>query len=66
MIAYRVIDDIAECYLDLVDALDAEIDELEDVVEDQSAATTRQRISELRRAESELVGQVSHQLRANG
>jgi magnesium transporter len=48
MIAYRLVDDIAECYLDLVDALDAEIDELEDQVEDQPSNVTRQRISELR------------------
>src|SRR4051812_17007128 len=48
MIAYRIVDDIAECYLDLVDAVDAEIDELEDIVEDQRAELTRQRISELR------------------
>ena len=48
MIAYRFVDDMAEQYLDLVDALDAEIDELEDLVEDQTANTTRQRISDLR------------------
>jgi magnesium transporter len=48
MIAYRIVDDIAERYLDLVDAVDGEIDELEDKVEDQSAALTRSRISELR------------------
>ena len=48
MIAYRIIDDIAEKYLDLVDALDAEIDELEDMVDTQPAATTRRRISDLR------------------
>jgi magnesium transporter len=48
MIAYRLVDDIAERYLDLVDALDGEIDELEDEVEDQRAETTRQRISQLR------------------
>jgi magnesium transporter len=48
MIAYRLVDDIAERYLDLVDALDAEIDELEDRVEEQSAEATRSRISELR------------------
>jgi len=48
MIAYRIVDDIAERYLDLVDAIDEEIDELEDKVEDQPAATTRERISELR------------------
>jgi magnesium transporter len=48
MIAYRLLDDIAERYLDLVDALDSEIDELEDKVEDQSSTLTRARISELR------------------
>jgi len=48
MIAYRIVDDIAERYLDLVDAVDGEIDELEDKVEDQSAQLTRSRISELR------------------
>ena len=41
MIAYRLVDDIAERYLDLVDDVDAEIDELEDMVEDAAAATTR-------------------------
>ena len=48
MIAYRIVDDIAERYLDLVDDVDAEIDELEDKVEDQPAETTRERISSLR------------------
>ena len=48
MMAYRLIDEIAERYLDLVDDLDAEIDELEDRVEDQPAAATRERISSLR------------------
>src|SRR5207247_1059907 len=48
MIAYRLVDDIAERYLDLVDDVDAEIDELEDRVEQQSAEETRGRISELR------------------
>jgi magnesium transporter len=48
MIAYRIVDDIAECYLDLVDDLDAEIDELEDNVDKQPLATTRMRVSELR------------------
>jgi magnesium transporter len=48
MIVYRIVDDLAERYLDLVDDLDAEIDELEDKVDDQSAEQTRQRISELR------------------
>jgi magnesium transporter len=48
MLAYRLVDDIAERYLDLVDDIDAEIDELEDRVERQPASTTRDRISELR------------------
>jgi magnesium transporter len=48
MLAYRLVDEIAERYLDLVDALDAEIDELEDRVEDQPAELTRMRISTLR------------------
>jgi magnesium transporter len=48
MLAYRIVDDIAEHYLDLVDDVDAEIDELEDRVEEQDAATTRERISSLR------------------
>jgi magnesium transporter len=48
MMAYRLVDEIAERYLDLVDALDDEIDELEDLVEEQSAERTRARISSLR------------------
>lgn len=48
MMAYRLYDEVAERYLDLVDALDGEIDELEDNVEAQPAALTRTRISALR------------------
>jgi magnesium transporter len=48
MMAYRLVDEIAERYLDLVDALDEEIDELEDKVENQPAEQTRTRISALR------------------
>ncbi len=48
MMFYRLVDDIAEHYLDLVDSLDEEIDELEDVVEAASPAETRARLSELR------------------
>jgi magnesium transporter len=48
MIAYRIVDDIAEKYLDLVDDVDSEIDELEDKVDVQSGAETRARISDLR------------------
>ena len=48
MLVYRLVDDVAERYLDLVDDLDAEIDELEDKVEWQQAEITRDRISDLR------------------
>jgi magnesium transporter len=48
MMAYRLIDEIAERYLTLVDDLDEEIDELEDLVETQTAERTRARISSLR------------------
>jgi magnesium transporter len=48
MIAYRLVDDIAEKYLDLIDDLDEEIDELEDRVETNVATATRGRISQLR------------------
>jgi magnesium transporter len=48
LLAYRLLDEIAERYLDLVDALDDEIDELEDKVEGQPAELTRARISTLR------------------
>jgi magnesium transporter len=48
MIAYRIVDEIAEQYLDLIDQLDDKIDELEDLVEEQPAGQTRARISELR------------------
>ena len=48
MITYRIVDDIAEAYLDLVDDVDAEIDELEDLVDVQSPDKTRTRISDLR------------------
>jgi len=48
LLAYRLLDDIAERYLDLVDSLDDEIDELEDKVESQPADITRARVSALR------------------
>jgi len=48
MLAYRLVDEIAERYLDLVDALNDEIDELEDRVETQMPEVTRARISSLR------------------
>jgi magnesium transporter len=48
MMLYRLVDDIAEHYLDLVDQLDDEIDELEDGIETSPAEVTRARLSELR------------------
>lgn len=48
MIAYRLVDDIAERYLDLVDDLDSEIDELEERIETMPHERTRARISDLR------------------
>jgi magnesium transporter len=48
VMVYRLIDQIAEYFLDLVDALDEEIDELEDGIEDWPAAQVRRRISALR------------------
>ena len=48
MMFYRLVDDIAEHYLNVVDALDDEITELEDQVEATSAELTRSRLSELR------------------
>jgi magnesium transporter len=48
MMFYRLVDDIAEHYLNLVDELDDEISELEDQVETTPAERTRTRVSELR------------------
>ena len=48
MAAYRIVDDIAERFLDLVDALGDEIDELEDGVDSWAPERIRRRISDLR------------------
>jgi magnesium transporter len=48
MIAYHLADDIAEGFLDLVDDLNTEIDELEDHVEEWEAERIRTRLSSLR------------------
>jgi magnesium transporter len=48
MIVYRLVDEIAERYLDLVDDLDAEIDELEELVDTLPSSRTRVRLSDLR------------------
>jgi magnesium transporter len=48
MVVYHLVDDIGERFLDLVDALNDEIDELEDHVEDWPSERVRTRISALR------------------
>jgi magnesium transporter len=48
MHAYHLVDEVAERFLDLVDDLNDEIDELEDHVEDWPAPRVRERLSELR------------------
>ena len=48
MMLYRLVDDIAERYLDLIDDIDEEIDELEDIVESATAEHIRYRVSALR------------------
>jgi magnesium transporter len=48
MVAYRLIDEVAEAFLDLVDTLDNHIDELEDHVEDWPSENVRSRLSDLR------------------
>jgi magnesium transporter len=48
MIAYLLIDDVAESYLDLVDDLQDEIDELEDTIETWPGPRIRGRLSALR------------------
>ena len=48
MYAFRLVDEVAERYLDLIDDLNDEIDELEDRVDAWSATRVRERISDLR------------------
>jgi magnesium transporter len=48
MIVYRIVDLIAEDFLDLVDALNDEIDELEEGIESWTSSQVRGRISDLR------------------
>lgn len=47
-IAHTLVDEIAERFLDLVDSLDEEINELEDHADEWPAERTRRRVSELR------------------
>jgi magnesium transporter len=48
MFLYRLVDQVAESYLDLIDDLNDEIDELEDAVDTGPAEKIRDRISSLR------------------
>jgi magnesium transporter len=48
MYLYRLVDEVAERFLDLVDSLDDEVDELEDAVEQWNPTAIRDRISRLR------------------
>ncbi|TML42132.1 MAG: magnesium transporter CorA family protein [Actinobacteria bacterium] len=48
MIVYRIVDLIAEDFLDLIDALNDEIDELEEGIETWTSTQVRGRISDLR------------------
>jgi len=48
MVVYHLVDDVAERYLDLVDALSDEIEELEDQVDAIGPAAVHRRISDLR------------------
>jgi magnesium transporter len=48
MIAYRIVDEVIEDYLDLVDTITDEIEELDDHVEDWRPQQVRRRIADLR------------------
>jgi magnesium transporter len=48
MFVYHLIDEIAERFLDLIDALDEEIDELEDMVAESTPQVVGKRLRELR------------------
>jgi magnesium transporter len=48
MVVYHLVDDVAERYLDLVDALSDEIEELEDHVDSFGPAAVHRRLSDLR------------------
>jgi magnesium transporter len=50
MVAYQLVDEVAEHYLDLIDALNDKIDDLDDHVEEWPAQQVRERIAELRHA----------------
>jgi magnesium transporter len=47
-LVFRLVDDVAESFLDIVDAADAEIDELEDHIDDWPSDRVRRRLGGLR------------------
>jgi len=49
VIAYYLVDEVAERYLEIIDLLDIEIDELENGIESWPSERVRKRLSELRR-----------------
>jgi magnesium transporter len=48
VVAYHLVDEVAERYLDLLDAVDGEIDELENEIDSWPPDRTRRRMSQLR------------------
>ena len=48
MVAYRLVDEVIEDYLDLIDALSDEVEELDDHIEDWKPQQIRRRIADLR------------------
>ncbi len=50
MIAFHLVDEVAERYLDLIDALDEEVDEVEEMVDVWDAQRVHRRLADLRRA----------------
>jgi magnesium transporter len=48
MFAFHLVDEVAERYLDLIDSLDDEIDELEDMVADRTPQEVQRRLRDLR------------------
>lgn len=47
-VLHQVLDDVAECYLDLLDDLSEEVEELEDVMDDAPPEDVRRRLADLR------------------
>ena len=54
MIAYHLVDEVAERYLDLLDSIDEEVDELDAAVAEWPSERVQRRIADLRRALIEI------------